>query len=278
MTLGGAQSCSAVMHRPKEERSAEETLYTFSQTYSSLPRTVANGSNEVGTGWRLAISTPIYLTETAKKGKTRHSKTISKAQLHKTSHGYASVMGGHLNDNSDYIYEGGLSSRITGNSTTSLPQINPVPPSKQPFKITLKPVALNKSEWRTKQDLSHLVHSQMKPDISYDQILIEQNLQTLKLPDCSLPSLEGTGDYKQSVSIEQFPNVWKKEMSVHKNKVRRRRKDFKTFDWSTINQTTTSFRRNDNNGYRRKPENAIQASFSRLLESSSVIFSYKKKH
>ena len=272
------------MHHQKEERRLEEILLTFSQSYSSLPRIVADKASDVSSGWKLIFPSPTYCLQLhATKKERKHLKYQStKGQYHnqKTSHGYTCTMGGHLNENSDYVYEGGLSSRVTaGNSTTSLPQLIP-PPKQQPYRITLKPVTLNK---RANHDITQIVDSQLKPDISYEQMLIEQNLQTLKLPDCAFPIIQGVGESCQpmkmpvhSVSIDQFPNVWRKDISVHRKKVRKRRKDLNAFDWSVLHQSTSLIRKNGNI-YSRKSENAVQTSFSRLLESSSVMFSIKEK-
>ena len=272
------------MHHQREERKLEEILLSISQSHSSLPRIVADRASDICSGWKLTFPSPTYYLQvnTTKKERKHLKYPSTKGQYHnhKTSHGYTCTMGGHLNKDSDYVYEGGLSSRVTsGNSTTSLPQLNP-PPKQQPYKITLKPVTLNK---RANNDMTQIVDSQLKPDIFYEQMLIEQNLQTLKLPDCHFPIIEGVGELcppikmpVHSVSIDQFPNVWKKDMSLHRKKVRKRRKDLNAFDWSDLHQSTSLIKKNGN-VHSRKSENAVQTSFSRLLESSSVMFSYKRK-
>lgn len=273
------------MQHQERERRVENRLFTLSQSYSSLPHTVTDGSSEVATRWRLIFPSPTYLLAAGSK-REKKNKTTSKTQLHNTSHGYTSTMGGQLNDNFDYIYEGGLSTRVSG-SMTSLSQTDHT--HHYPHRVTLRPVILNRSENilnRTKQELARLVELQLKPDIVYDGMVIEQNLRSVdldRLPtDYSMPKLirSPQSNSHQSVPIQsmcvaigQLPSMWRrKDPFVLQRNKKTKKNQPKPFDWSVINQSSAAFKRG-----RVDQEHVLQTSFSRLLESSSVVFSYKKK-
>ena len=265
-------------------------LLTLSHHHFSHPLlpTVTDNVSEIASGWKLVQPRPVYQCQHHKaKSKKKHSKltsnTPSKTHLHKTLHEYTSTMGGRLTEQYDYIYEGGLSSRVGGAETTPLPPKNHTHFLQHPPRVTLIPVIINRSERLSEQahrELTHLAQRQLKPDLAYEQMIIEQQLRSIDLNKLSKMKVSKLSQPKppnhthQKIPVQSIikpPSGHGRHVthSTHKRKGR-----LKPFDWSVIsNYQPPAFKRED---YHTSSEPALKTSFSRLLQSSSVVFSYKK--
>ena len=289
--VGGARykaSHRATMDTEEKEKCVK-FLLTLSHHHFSHPLLpiVTDSVSEIASGWKLVQPRPVYQCQHTGKRKKKHSKltsnTPSKTHLHKTLHEYTSIMGGRLTEQYDYIYEGGLSSRVGGAETMHLPSKNHTHSLRHPSRVTLIPVILDRSERLSEQahrELTHLAQRQLKPDLVYEQMIIEQQLRSFdlhRLPNFKASKLsqpKPPNHTHQRIPIQSIV----KSPSGHGQHVtqstHKRKGKSKPFDWSVIsNYQPPAFKRDI---YHSSSEPALKTSFSRLLESSSVIFSYKK--
>ena len=261
----------------QEEKCVKHLLLLSQSLYNhSLQSTVDDNSSEVFNGWKLAHPRPLYQLNKPKKKKhpikavnNNSSRTLLQ---NKTSHEYTFTMGGRLNENYDYVFDGGLSSKVSG-STSSLHNTTYQPAPQ----ITLKPILVNQCssslvEKHRQGVLSHVARLQLKPDISYERMVIEQRLKSMNLHrqigyrvpcNCLNPKME--------IPIQVLVHDSGHNAACNNKTVKRKHKQKKAaFDWNTLNQTTAAFKKD---AIVREP--LLRTSFSRLLESSSVRFSYK---
>lgn len=267
-----------------------EFLLTLSHHHFFRPLlpTVTDNVSEIASGWNLVQPRPVYQCQQHKaKSKKKYSKltsnTTSKTHLHKTLHEYTSTMGGRLTEQYDYVYEGGLSSRVGGAETMPLPPKNHTHFHQHPPRVTLIPVIIDRSERLSEQahqELTHLAQRQLKPDLAYEQMIIEQQLRSIdlnKLPKSKVSRLsqpKPPNHTHQKIPVQSIikpPSGHGRHVthSTHKRKGR-----LKPFDWSVISDYQPPAFKREN--YHTSSEPALKTSISRLLESSSVVFSYKK--
>ena len=289
--VGGAHY--RVSHRgtmdTEEKEKCVKFLLTLSHHYFSHPllSTVTDSVSEIASGWKLVQPRPVYRCQHTTKTKKKHNKltsnTPSKTHLHKTLHEYTSTMGGRLTEQFDYIYEGGLSSKVGGAETMHLPSKNHTHSLRHPPRVTLIPVILDRSERLSEQahqELTNLAQRQLKPDLAYEQMIIEQQLRSIdlhklqKFKVSTLSQPKPLNHTHQKIPVQSIvkPPSGRGHHVTHST--HKRKGKLKPFDWSVIsNYQPPAFKRET---YHSSSEPALKTSFSRLLESSSVIFSYKK--
>lgn len=281
------------MSRPFENNSVEgvkKVLFALSMDYSSLNRDVKNTSDEVAHGWNLAFPFAQYIPRSKKdrRHKNRPNGLFSDL-IQKTDDGSRFLMGGHFNDDYNYVYEGGL--RTCNSLGYSIKDTQENTTATKPFVSkhgpglggNLPPIALQKSlKLERHTDLSHLMASRLKPDILLDKITIEQSLFLHNLPGDNIPPFQFSfsqdacvkGTKGMNLRPRQQPFLWCGQNSLpqvtKQTFLNRKRKQHKLFDWSTVHKSPATFLR----------EGSIcpQMSFSRLLQSSSVVFSSKKSN
>jgi hypothetical protein len=251
-----------------EDVRVKKLLVISHASYNEPTRaTVCNDSSETGRGWMMAQPRPVYQLTYPRKRKKNQSKALtgsSKTLLYKTWKDESAFgMGGRLTDDFDYIYDGGLSKRVTVNESLSVKTLSPQHCTTS--YITLKPVLVNRSdmlhEGERNDILSRVAHDQMKPDIAYERMIIERQLQKMNL-SISSPELEQAKYRPDALIFGSKSKRWNKK-----------KKKLKSFDWSSFNKSQAAFKKEKLEQTSSCPQ--IRTSFSRLLESSSVAFSYK---
>ena len=254
-------------------------LAVSNKVYSTpLLHSVSDGISESICGWRLAKPRPEYHLPVRRKkriGGIGIGHVTSNTQLYKPSS--TSLMSGKVTNEFDYVYDGGLSNKVMkSNSNTPVPGYTY-------SNVTLNPILINRSESMNKtarHDLQKLLKMQLKPDIAYEQMIIEQQLQSMDLNGLSQFSF----DYDKAVKpqahhsipmqlIKESPKRFSQsDRHVPKQGIRPKRPKLKPFKWSLSAEQPTAFMR----GNHHTSEPVLKTSFSRFLQSSSVMFSHKK--
>ena len=308
--MGGAaclQVCiycshSLAMAELMSERQSVKLLLSINSKslLSPISKSVADNSSEIACGWKLARGCPEYncipKTKKTRKLYSDMSSSPSKHQLCKSSctvvaPSSSGIMGGKLTENLDYVYSGGLSSRVRGNASPVIPPLTHL--QRQSPVLALNPILEYRSQTMTeatRNDLSRLVQMQMRPDISYEQMIIEQRLRSMDLN--MLPSLSVTGFSKSKQSsgniehsarpvVMHVQSISKPPARPHPNNIHvkhspsyrnRKRQRLKPVKWCALAKQPPSFAK--------QPENTIyyRSSFSRLLESSNVASHFESKN
>ncbi len=245
---------------------AEEKLLSSKAFARPLIQTVSDDSNETLCGWRNAKPCPEYriLPHTTKKHKKLTTTTTttttgnssstlpSTTRLHQKNYS----MNGKLTDNYDYIYEGKKTTKTTTQTKQS-----------ETAQLVLNPVIINRSDSMSnsaRDNIHRLAQLQLKPDVAYEQLIIDEKLKTINLN--SMCEFRIKGLYQNRSQSDADRTRHNKSIK----KLRNPRKP-RALDWSILKGHNPSFK---NDLKQCKP--VLKSSFSRLLESSSVIYSYKK--
>lgn len=260
--------------------------------HTPVKRTVADTSSECACGWKLANGRPEYICTTKTKRKKLQAVSPSSLSLCKSStsvdavvNSTSSTMGGKLSKDLDYVYSGGLSSRVRGNESPIVPAtVKPLP---QRRILTLNPVLQYRSDTMTdssRLELSRLLQMQLKPDITYEQMIIEERLRTMNLAMNAQPalSIKSFKSPKQQTKYHDQPAIKPVSMQVqsisgppayHPNNIHvkqhhryphRLKKTLRPVKWCGLtNQVAPTFAK--------QPANTVKfkSSFSRLLQESS---------
>lgn len=259
-----------------EWRHKDTLLQTSRKTYSVVPeRVVVNDNYEQLSGWKITVPKPLY-----KIYPKRNRQTVSKKNnplLHNKLYPVIS-MGGRLDEEYDYVYDGGLSTRVPSctalvESSQSTIKLKPCPSQCVPL-THLNPLVLDKSvaiSDTVRHDLRRLVQMQMKPDIMYERILIEQRLRTMEMAGgqgALAFDLQQTPSHK-SVHVQSI----NQQTNWHSPAKKKRAKNVYTKRKLLRNYTDPpAFKRTSN----QHNDPMVRTSFSRLLESSSITFFNKK--
>ncbi len=198
----GVARFGACMHSwRKSEAPLLKTLLTRSEadnaTMTNVP--VTNHSEELCCGWKPARPRAEYdITRPSKKQQRRPLGTLPPAQplaQGTTTYGVAhAYMSGKLDENYDYTYKGGLSSRAYSESP-----MHPIrathPPPPHPHTFVLDPVLPYRRtldmDTSSRAQLEHILAMQMKPELLVEQLIIENRLRTMSLN--AFPTLECIG-------------------------------------------------------------------------------------
>ena len=178
---------------------------SFKSFHAPISKIVADNSSECTCGWKLADGRPEYICTAKVKRKKFPNSTPSRHNLCKSSTTIDAAadidwMGGKLTESLDYVYSGGLSNRVRGSESPAVP----VEHHSQPVQyrtFTLNPVLEHRSDSMTETsrvDLLRLVQMQLRPDITYEQMIIEQRLRAMNLAINTQPSLSITSLNKSS--------------------------------------------------------------------------------
>ena len=253
--------------RPKS--SVEMLLIIGSKAFTNpLLKSVSDDTNEALCGWRLARPRPEYRITNKKKykrtgggGKGSMTSLPSFTKLpHKQK-----TMNGRLTEDYDYIYES-RSSDMKSKTMSLLPQ----PVASNSTVSFLNPILVNRSEslsQDSRNNIQKLAQRQLKSDIAYEQMIIDEKLKTIDMNSISGLKMNGMFEKKKKeqdvLSNATFKNKkWRGPVKPRVNPMPR------PLDLTLIQGHTPSFK------MRNKP--ALRSSFSRLLESSSVLYSDKK--
>lgn len=282
MILGGAACCK--MSEPNVKECVRMLItISFKSFHAPVSRIVTDNSSECACGWKLADGRPEYICTSKARRKKYPNSTPSRYNLCKSSITLDAAttstdtdkMGGKLTESLDYEYVGGLSNRVRGSESPAIPLEHPSQPV-QYRTFTLNPVLENRSDSMTETsrvDLSRLVQMQLRPDITYEQMIIEQRLRAMNLAINSQPSLSITSLNKQSSTKpsvhtqsiseppmqQHHPNNMhvKKQTATHRNK-----KTLRPIKWCSLthHRQIPAFA---------KQSEDFRSSFSRLLQRSS---------
>ena len=248
--------------------------HSFKSFHAPVSRIVADNSSECACGWKLANGRPEYVCTSKARRKKFPNSTPSRYNLCKSSITLDTAtaengnMGGKLTENLDYEYVGGLSNRVRGSESPAIPLEHP---SVQYRTFTLNPVLENRSDSMTETsrvDLSRLVQMQLRPDITYEQMIIEQRLRAMNLAMNSQPSLSITSLNKQSSTKPSLhtqsisePPIQHHPNNMHVKKHKHRTKTLRPIKWCSL----THHRQIP--AFAKRSED-FRSSFSRLLQRS----------
>ena len=260
-----------------ESRSSiEKLLFLSVEAYSKplLPH-VSDDPSEVLCGWRLAKPRPEYRIQARKKHRRQAAGVGaggSTSHLPSTTHliqNRTKVMRGKLDSDCNYVYDIEVSAHSKMGPALRGPPLAHC--------IVLNPVIVDRSESLSESartDIERLAKMQLKPDIAHEQMIIDEKLKSLDF-NCKTnlqmhfqrrpPPTHQPVPVKDPFNDHFYRHCKKRTRRKSKGNSKTRAKNF---DWSLLRTNAPSFR-NDS-----KP--ALRSSFSRLLESSSVMFSYKK--
>ena len=288
------------------------------KAYTKVPLSVvANSSRETACGWRLARPCAEYDLQngsTKKQLVTVGTRTsLCKRHLAKANSGTSPVasLGGKLTESFDYVYSGGLSTKVRQCESredpyqaTTRPQL---PSFANNFTPTLSPVVLCRSQLMSesvRRDLERLVQMQLKPDIAYEQMIIEQKLRNMDMN--RIPAISTTGLSKQKadkskrprlkvqpITLSSVPETATKSMQlqVHSSSIQLQVQNSGTWvqaqnlgitnkmgiqpvKWCMLHSRVPDFSRSSRN--RQTTDNKEKTRVSGLLQSSSFLFSYHK--
>lgn len=247
-----------------------------------LPSVTADDTSETLSGWHLASPRPQYKLG----GKQRKPQPISKnyTPLQPVINSPPAIKGkgmtGKLTEEYDYIYEG--RSIQLQNGSSKLQQQPPKHDSPHHIipQLVLNPlVTLDRSDTMTRKarnNIHKLAQLQMKTDVFYEQMIIDEKLKrigfntpirdgpqagkTKHAAAAGLCSKSASEPYTQPMDVLSPLNVIcqgsKSDTNIHsQRKPHRKFKKPRPLDWTIMGQ----------------PPAAVKSSFSRLLQSSSVI-------
>lgn len=268
-------SHSKIMAESTDENRCVKLLLSISSEslFSPLSRIVSDNSSEIACGWKLARGCPEYncipKTKTRKPCKDM-SSSPSKQLLCRSSStavidSSSNKMGGRLTENLDYVYCGGLSSRVRGIESPVIPPFTHH--QRQSLNHSLNSILEYRSEAMpeaTRRDLSRLVQLQMTPDITYEQMIIEQRLRSMDLNMLSITGFNKHNKHKQPSlctvqpikpvvmhvqSISEPPithpnNIHVKQSTSNKSRKRRRLRPVK---WCTLANQPPAFAKQPEN-------------------------------
>ena len=202
-----------------QQKCVNVLLQNSVKAYNKTPLSVAaDSSREAACGWRLVRPCAEYDLQNGSTKKhtlvvgTRTS--LCKRKLSRTNSGFDPVvsLNGKLTEDFDYVYSGGLSTKVRqcrsredSYQETTNPQL---PSFAENFTSTLSPVVLCRSQLMSesvRRDLERLVQLQLKPDIAFEQMIIDQKLRTMDLNN--IPAVSITGFRKQNRGKSKHPRL-----------------------------------------------------------------------
>ena len=243
----------------------DSLLQTSNKIYSVVPdRVVTKDSLEQLSGWKLTASKPLYKIPAKRRKQVQTKKT--NLPMHSKLYP-AVVMGGRLNEDYDYIYDGGLSTRAQSctpvQSTTKLPSLLHLVPAAS--LVNLNPLITDRSTAisdTARHSLRRLVQMQTKPDVTYERMLIEQRLREMS-PLTSYTTSHDKPTHVQSIHQPPSSTKYSKKKKLTNSNAKRN---------STLPRSP-AFKRKSSQQNDLTP---LRTSFSRLLESSSITFCNNK--
>ena len=254
-----------------KKNSVEEKLLIISSKSFARPllQTVTDDNNEILCGWRDARPCPEYkLTSRSTKKHKKQTTTTTTSRNGSTTtlpsvtrlHQKNYVMNGKLTKEYDYIYEGKLNDKASSTTVRK----------KDAAELILSPVMLNKSDSMSnsaRKNIQRLAQLQLRPDIAYEQLIIDEKLKTINLNSmCEFHNIKGLFNHPTESHVKSSKDASKKSRNPQRLRPRAR-----PLDWAQLKGHDPAFK---NDLTKCKP--MLKSSFSRLLESSSVIYSYKK--
>lgn len=243
---------------------------------------VTDDTSETLCGWHLANPRPQYKLTGKKKPKKQpnrneSSKDSSLVAL-KSTVSLPSLKGkgmtGKLTEEYDYIYEG---RSLLGEWPTS----KKLHPPKQHHhhvipQVILNPVTIDRSDTLTRKarnNIHRLAQLQMKSDIAYEQMIIDEKLRKIDLN--SMREFQAESHLLNKYDSTPMNNVphSNSDTNVLVQKRRRKMNKPRPLDWTLLHEHTPPFKHKVG-----EYQPLMKSSFSRLLESSSVIYSYKNNN